>query len=83
LLDVACGSGNLAIAAARFGVNVTGVDIAANSLEEALASSESEGLTVRFDEGGAENLPYADAAFAEVVSMFGAIFAPRPELAAA
>jgi SAM-dependent methyltransferase len=83
LLDVACGSGNLAIAAARFGVNVTGVDIATNLLEEARARAESEGLTVRFDEGDAENLPYADAAFDEVVSMFGAIFAPRPELVAA
>jgi SAM-dependent methyltransferase len=40
-------------------------------------------LTIQFDEGDAENLPYPDAAFDEVVSMFGAMFAPRPELAAA
>lgn len=83
LLDVACGSGNLAIPAARAGAIVTGVDIAANLLEQARRRAESEGLAIRFDEGDAENLPYADAAFDEVVSMFGAMFAPRPELVAA
>ena len=83
LLDVACGSGNLAIPAARAGAIVTGVDIATNLLEQARARAESEGLTIQFDEGDAENLPYADAAFDEVVSMFGAMFAPRPELVAA
>ena len=83
LLDVACGSGNLAIPAARAGAIVTGVDIATNLLEQARARAESEGLTVQFDEGDAEHLPYADAAFDEVVSMFGAMFAPRPELVAA
>ena len=40
-------------------------------------------MTIQFDEGDAEKLPYADAAFDEVVSMFGAMFAPRPELVAA
>lgn len=83
LLDVACGSGNLAIPAARAGAIVTGVDIATNLLEQARLRAESEGLTIQFDEGDAENLPYADAAFDEVVTMFGAMFAPRPELVAA
>ena len=83
LLDVACGSGNLAIPAARAGAIVTGVDIATNLLEQARARAESESLTIQFDEGDAENLPYGDAAFDEVVSMFGAMFAPRPELVAA
>lgn len=83
LLDVACGSGNLSIPAARRGAKVTGVDIATNLLEQARARAESEGLTIEFDEGDAENLPYADAAFAEVLSMFGAMFAPRPEVVAA
>jgi SAM-dependent methyltransferase len=83
LLDVACGSGNLAIPAARAGAIVTGVDIATNLLEQARARAESEGLTIQFDEGDAENLPYTDAAFDVVVSMFGAMFAPRPELVAA
>jgi SAM-dependent methyltransferase len=83
VLDVACGSGNLAIPAARLGAIVTGVDIATNLLEQARARAEAEGLTIGFDEGDAESLPYADAAFDVVVSMFGAMFAPRPELVAA
>jgi len=83
LLDVACGSGNLAILAARAGAIVTGVDIAANLLEQARARAESESLTIQFDEGDAEDLPYNDASFDVVVSMFGAMFAPRPELVAA
>lgn len=83
LLDVACGSGNLAIPAARAGAVVTGVDIATNLLEQARARAASEGLAIQFDEGDAESLPYGDAAFDEVVSMFGAMFAPRPELVAA
>lgn len=83
LLDVACGSGNLAMPAARDGAIVTGVDIATNLLEQARARAESEGLTIQFDEGDAESLPYADSAFDVVVSMYGAMFAPRPELVAA
>lgn len=83
LLDVACGSGNLAIAAARLGAIVTGVDIAPNLLEQGRARAAAAGLTIQFDEGDAEQLPYADAAFDEVVTMFGAMFAPRPALAAA
>jgi SAM-dependent methyltransferase len=83
LLDVACGSGNLAIAAAREGAIATGVDIATNLLEQARRRAASEGLTIQFDEGDAENLPYSDATFDVVVSMFGAMFAPRPELVAA
>ena len=83
LLDVACGSGNLAMPAARAGAIVTGVDIATNLLEQARARAESENLTIQFDEGDAENLPYGDASFDEVVTMFGAMFAPRPEMVAA
>lgn len=83
VLDVACGSGNLALPAARAGAVVTGVDIAANLLEQARARAEAEGLTIRFDEGDAESLPYPDASFDVVVSMFGAMFAPRPEPVAA
>ena len=83
LLDVACGSGNLAIPAALAGATVTGVDIATNLLEQARARAESEGLTIQFDEGDAENLPYGDASFDQIVTMFGAMFAPRPELVAA
>lgn len=83
VLDVACGSGNLAIPAARAGATVTGVDIATNLLEQARARAAAESLTIQFDEGDAEKLPYDDAAFDTVVSMYGAMFAPRPERVAA
>jgi SAM-dependent methyltransferase len=79
VLDVACGTGNLAIPAARKGAQVTGVDIATNLLEQARQRASAEGLEVRFDEGDAEDLPYPDGAFDLVMSMFGAMFAPRPE----
>src|SRR5215203_2319555 len=79
VLDVACGTGNQSIPAARAGALVTGVDIAPNLLEQARKWAENEGLEIRFDEGDAENLPYTDAGFDAVVSMFGAMFAPRPE----
>lgn len=82
VLDVACGTGNLAIPAARAGAIVKGVDIAPNLLEQAGARAEHEGLQIQFDEGDAEALPYEDASFDAVVTMFGAMFAPRPELVA-
>jgi SAM-dependent methyltransferase len=79
MLDVACGAGQIAIPAARAGVRVTGIDIAANLIEQARARARAEGLLVQFDEGDAEMLPYPDAAFDLVVSLIGAMFAPRPE----
>ena len=83
VLDVACGTGNLALPAARLGANVTGVDIAPNLLEQARANAAHEGLEARFDEGDAEALPYDDASFDTVVTMYGAMFAPRPDVVAA
>jgi SAM-dependent methyltransferase len=83
VLDVACGSGNLALPAARMGAIVTGVDIAPNLIAQARENAEREGLQIQFDEGDAEALPYEDASFDAVVTMFGAMFAPRPELVAA
>jgi SAM-dependent methyltransferase len=83
LLDVACGAGQIAIPAARAGVRATGVDIAANSIEQARVRALTEGLQVQFDEGDAEMLPYEDASFDVVVSLIGAMFAPRPERVAA
>jgi len=83
LLDVACGSGQLGLVAARRGVRVTGVDIATNSILAARGRAASEGLDARFDEGDAEALPYADASFDVVASIYGAMFAPRPERVAA
>jgi SAM-dependent methyltransferase len=82
MLDVACGSGQLGLVAARRGVKVTGVDIATNSIFAARGRATSEGLDARFDEGDAEALPYPDATFDVVATMFGAMFAPRPELVA-
>jgi SAM-dependent methyltransferase len=83
VLDVASGTGNLAIPAARTGASVTGIDIAPNLVEQARAWARAEGLSIAFEEGNAEQMPYADASFDAVVSMFGAMFAPRPELTAA
>lgn len=83
VLDVACGSGNLAFPAARAGAIVTGVDIAPNLIKQARENAEREGMQIQFDEGDAEALPYDDASFDAVVTMFGAMFAPRPELVAA
>jgi SAM-dependent methyltransferase len=82
VLDVATGTGNLAIPLARNGAIVTGVDIAPNLLVQARERAAAEDLVATFDEGDAEQLPYADAAFDAVVTMFGAMFAPRPELVA-
>jgi len=82
VLDVACGTGNLTIPLARQGCIVTGVDIAPNLLVQARERAADEGLTAVFDEGDAEQLPYGDASFDIVVSMFGAMFAPRPEVVA-
>lgn len=83
VLDVACGTGNLAFHAARAGAVVTGVDFATNLVEQARKRAIAEKLQVQFDEGDAEALPYKDGSFDLVVSMYGAMFAPRPELAAA
>lgn len=82
VLDVACGTGNLALPAARAGAEVTGVDIAPNLVEQARENAKREGLNVQFDEGDAEAMPYGDASFDAVLTMFGAMFAPRPELVA-
>ena len=83
VLDVACGTGNFSLPAARAGARVTGLDIAPNLLAQARARAQAAGLTIQFDEGDAEALPYADGAFATVVSLFGAMFAPRPDQIAA
>ncbi|MBK8303559.1 MAG: class I SAM-dependent methyltransferase [Chloracidobacterium sp.] len=83
VLDVACGTGNLAIPAAHAGADVTGIDIAPNLIEQAHARAADERLDVRFDVGDAEALPYDDESFDVVMTMFGAMFAPRPDVTAA
>jgi SAM-dependent methyltransferase len=81
-LDVGCGSGQLALIAARDGVETTGVDIATNSVERAIARAKAESLCGRFVEGDAEALPFEEASFDVVASLVGAMFAPRPEIVA-
>ena len=83
VLDVACGTGNLAMPAARIGAAVTGVDIAANLIAQARTRAAAERLLVRFDVGDAEQLRYEDASFDTVVTMFGVMFAARADRAAA
>src|SRR5258708_29598521 len=83
VLDVACGTGNTAIPASRAGASVTGVDIAPNLLSQARKRAAAEGLEIGFDEGDAEELPYSDQSFDVVLTMFGAMFAPRPDRVAA
>jgi len=83
VLDVACGTGNLSFPAARAGAEVTGIDIATNLVQTARERARAEGLHVYFDEGDAERMPYGDSSFDVVMTMFGAMFAPRPGAAAA
>src|SRR5215218_6676284 len=82
VLDVACGTGNTAIPAARTGAAVTGIDIAPNLIEQAVERNNTEGLDAIFEVGDAEALPYADNSFDVVMTMFGAMFAPRPDVTA-
>src|SRR5437667_1890653 len=82
LLDVACGAGQLTLPAARKGIQVTGLDLAANLVQQTRARAAAEGLRIQVDEGDAESLPYPDASFDVVMSLIGSMFAPRPELVA-
>ncbi|QYF94923.1 methyltransferase domain-containing protein [Massilia sp. PAMC28688] len=82
MLDVGCGAGQIAIPAAQAGVDVTGVDIASNLIEHARRRAATDNVRARFEEGDAEMLPFPDASFDVVVSLIGAMFAPRPELVA-
>lgn len=79
VLDVGCGAGQLSLPAARAGAEVTGVDIATNLIDQARARAVEARLSIRFDEGDAEDLPCADDSFDLVFSPLGAMFAPRPE----
>lgn len=83
VLDVACGTGNITLPAARAGADVTGVDIAPNLLAQLRERAEKETLAINLDEANLEQLPYEDESFDTVISMFGAMFAARPDQAAA
>jgi ubiquinone/menaquinone biosynthesis C-methylase UbiE len=79
VLDVATGSGNAAIAAARCGCEVVGVDYVPALLEHGRIRAAAEGLEVEFVEGDAEALPFPSASFDAVLSIYGAMFAPDAE----
>src|SRR4051812_17696728 len=83
VLDVATGSGNTAIAAARRCTNVTGLDFVPALLERGRTRAAAEGVPVTFVEGDAQSLPFPDRSFDVVLSTFGVMFAPDQVLAAA
>jgi SAM-dependent methyltransferase len=78
VLDVACGTGVVAVTAARRGAVVSGLDLSPVLLERARHNADLAGVAVAFTEGDAEALPYPDASFDVVLSQYGHIFAPRP-----
>ncbi len=82
VLDVATGSGNTAISAARRFCEVTGMDLDPGSIEHARRRAEAEGMDLAFEVGDAEDLPYPDASFDVVLSTIGVMFCPRQEMAA-
>jgi SAM-dependent methyltransferase len=82
VLDVGTGTGVVAVTAALRGAKVAGLDLTPELLEQARANAGVAGLDVEWREGDAEALPFGDASFDVVLSQFGHMFAPRPEVAA-
>ena len=83
VLDVACGTGNVAIPAALSGGRVTGVDLTPEHFPAARARAAAAGVAVDWIEGDVEALPFEDDTFDIVLSAFGCMFAPRHAVAAA
>jgi SAM-dependent methyltransferase len=83
VLDVACGTGVVAVTAARKGARVSGLDLTPALLERARENAVIAEVQIEFKEGDAEALPYADGSFDVVLSQFGHMFAPRPAVVAA
>src|SRR6187397_46793 len=83
VLDVATGSGNAALAAARRGCEVVGIDYVPALLQRGRVRAAAEQLDVDFVEGDAENLPFPDASFDAVLSIYGVMFAPNHRRTAA
>src|SRR5256884_2351328 len=81
VLDVACGTGVVAVTAARLGAQVTGLDLTPELLERARENARIAGVDIEWHQGDVEQLPFADGAYDMVLSQFGHIFAPRPEVA--
>ena len=83
VLDVACGTGVVAITAARLGARATGLDLTPELLERARENAGIAGVDIDWHEGDVEQLPFADGTFDVVLSQFGHMFAPRPKVAVA
>lgn len=83
VLDIACGSGNTALVAARRYCEVSGIDYVPSLIDRARARAEVDGVQVDFRVADAQALPFDDASFDVVVSVFGVMFAPDQAKAAA
>lgn len=81
VLDVGTGTGVVAITAARAGAQVSGLDLTPELLQQATLDADIAGVSVAWQQGDAEDLPYPDATFDVVISQFGHMFAPRPDVA--
>jgi len=81
VLDVACGTGVVAITASRLGARVRGLDLTPELLERARENARIAGAEIAFAEGDVEAMPFPDATFDVVLSQFGHMFAPRPDVA--
>lgn len=81
ILDVGCGTGVVAITAARAGAKVTGLDLTPELLARAKENAALSQTEIQWHEGDAEQLPFGDGTFDTVLSQFGHMFAPRPEVA--
>jgi SAM-dependent methyltransferase len=83
LLDVACGTGVVAVTAARRGATVTGLDLTPELLARARENAVIAAVAIEWHEGDVEHLPFDDGTFDVVTSQYGHMFAPRPEVAIA
>lgn len=81
VLDVGCGTGVVAVTAARMGAQVTGIDLTPTLLERARENSQIAEVEIEWQEGDVEALPFDNEEFDVVLSQFAHIFAPRPEVA--
>lgn len=81
VLDVACGTGVVSVTAARIGARVTGLDLTPELLQRARENAATARVDIEWHEGDAEALPFPDSTFDAVLSQFGHMFAPRPDVA--
>ena len=81
VLDVACGTGVVAVTAARRGAYATGLDLTPELIEHARQNAATAGVDIDWHHGDVEAMPFPDSTFDVVLSQFGHMFAPRPEVA--